>query len=224
MMLSPKLGALNMRKLTLLLSCLLLAMIAGCSSEQKATSSTSATSTAKPAPEAPEYITGRAAFQKLFVSARSFAPDIKPFRLQSNYLPDAPTSEGKAGIWRGYFASPSKSEAKSYTWSGVSGENFPDRGVSHGTEDTWNPSNSSAQVWELAYLKIDSDKAYELAQKHGGDKLTKKDPKQPVSFMLDWNKQDSKLLWHVVYGTNANDAKLRIAVDASSGEFVRNEH
>lgn len=212
-----------MRKITLTLSCLLLAMLAGCSSDQK-TSSTSASSNAKPAAEAPEYITGRAAFQKLFISARSFAPDIKPFRLQSNFVADAPTAEGKAGIWRAYFASPSKGEAKSYTWSGVSGENMPDRGVSHGTEDTWNPSNSSAQVWELPYLKIDTDKAYEVAEKHGGDKLTKKDPKQPVYFMLDWNKQDAKLLWHVIYGTNANDAKLRIAVDASTGEYVRTEH
>jgi hypothetical protein len=79
-------------------------------------------------------------------------------------------------------------------------------------------------VWELPYLKVDSDKAYEVAQKHGGDKLTKKDAKQPVMFILDWDQHESKLLWHVVYGTGVNDAKLRIAVDASSGEFVRNEH
>lgn len=212
-----------MRKLTLTLSCCLLAMLAGCSSDQKP-AATSSSSAAKPAAEAPEYITGRAAFQKLFISARSFAADIKPFRLQSGYVADAPTAEGKAGIWRSYFASPSKREAKSYTWSGVSGENMPDRGVSHGTEDTWNPSNSSSQVWELPYLKVDSDKAYEVAQKHGGDKLTKKDPKQPVMFILDWDGHEQKLLWHVIYGTSANDAKLRIAVDASSGEFVRNEH
>ena len=212
-----------MRKLTLTLSCCLLAMLAGCSSDQKP-AATSSSSAAKPAVEAPEYITGRAAFQKLFISARSFAADIKPFRLQSGYVADAPTAEGKAGIWHCYFASPSKREAKSYTWSGVSGENMPDRGVSHGTEDTWNPSNSSSQVWELAYLKVDSDKAYEVAQKHGGDKLMKKDAKQPVTFILDWDGHEQKLLWHVIYGTSANDAKLRIAVDASSGEFVRNEH
>jgi hypothetical protein len=212
-----------MRKLTLILSCFLLALLAACSSDQK-TASNSSTTAAKPAVQAPEYITGRAAFQKLFISARSFATDTKPFRLQSGFVADAPTAEGKAGIWRGYFASPSKGEAKSYTWSGVSGENMPDRGVSHGTEDTWNPSNSSAQVWELPYLKVDTDKAYEVAQKHGGDKLTKANPKQPVIFTLDWDKHESKLLWHVMYGTGMTDAKLRIAVDASSGEFVRNEH
>jgi hypothetical protein len=211
-----------MRKLTITLSCCLLAMLAGCSSDQKSASST--TSSAKPAVEAPEYITGRSAFQKLFISARSFATDTKPIRLQSGYVADAPTAEGKAGIWRGYFASPAKRESKAYTWSGVSGENMPDRGVSHGTEDTWNPSNSSAQVWDIVYLKVDSDKAYEVAQKHGGEKLTKADPKQPVTFMLDWNGHEQKLIWHVIYGSSANDAKLRIAVDASSGEFLRNEH
>ena len=116
-----------MRKLTLILSCFLLAMLAACSSDSK-TASTS-TPAAKPAAEAPEYITGRAAFQKLMISARSFSTDIQPFRLQSGFTADAPVAEGKAGIWRGYFASPAKREAKAYTWSGVSGENMPDRGV-----------------------------------------------------------------------------------------------
>jgi hypothetical protein len=223
MMNSRQAGAPIMRKLTFILSCFLLVMLAACTSDTKSASSEK--SDAKPAAEAPEYITGRAAFQKLFISARSFAADTKPFRLQSGYVPDAPSAEGKAGIWRGYFASPSKRESKAYTWSGVSGENMPDRGVSHGTEDTWNPSNSSAQVWELPYLKIDTDKAYEVAQKHGGDKLTaKKDAKQPVTFILDWDQHESKLIWHVIYGTGMTDAKLRIAVDASSGEFIRNEH
>jgi hypothetical protein len=212
-----------MRKITLLLTCVLLALLAGCSSDEKTSSSNSATAEKKQV-EAPEYITGRSAFQKLFVAARGFAGDIQPFRLQSNYVAGAPTTEGKAAIWRGYFASPSKREAKAYTWSGVTGDDLPERGVSHGTEDTWNPSSSSSHVWEIPYLKVDSDKAFEVAEKHGGDKLTKKDPKQPVTFILDWDQHESKLLWHVVYGTGFSDAKLRIAVDASTGEFVRNEH
>lgn len=209
-----------MKKITYLLACALLAILTGCSSDQPANSSNPA---AEKKTEAPDYITGRSAFQKLYLSARGFAADAQPFRLQSQFVADAPTSQGKAGVWRGYFASPSKREAKAFVWSGVSGTDMPDRGVSHGTEDTWSPSNTTARVWpDIQYLKIESDKAYEVAEKHGGDKLTKKDPKQPVIFILDWDGQ--KLLWHVVYGTSPNDAKLRIAVDASTGDFVRNEH
>jgi len=68
MMISRHDGAPNMRKLTLILSCFLLVMLAACSSDTKTVSSEK--SDAKPAAEAPEYITGRAAFQKLFISAR----------------------------------------------------------------------------------------------------------------------------------------------------------
>jgi hypothetical protein len=31
------------------------------------------------------------------------------------------------------------------------------------------------------------------------------------------------LLWHVVYGTNRETAKLRVAVNASTGEFSKVE-
>ncbi len=210
-----------MRKITYLLCCALLASLTACSSDQPAKSKSENTAAEKKN-EAPDYISGRSAFQKLFLAARGFSPDVQPFRLQSQFVADAPTSQGKAGVWRGYFASPARREAKAFIWSGVSGPDMPDRGISHGTEDTWSPTNSSAKIWDIQYLKIDSDKAYEVAQKHGGEKLTKADAKQPVIFILDWD--GSKLIWHVVYGTSANDAKLRIAVDASTGDFIRNEH
>ena len=51
----------------------------------------------------------------------------------------------------------------------------------------------------------------------------KKDPKQPVFFVLDWDASKNQLLWHVIYGSSQDEAKLRIAVDATSGEFVRVE-
>jgi hypothetical protein len=178
----------------------------------------------KPAPQAAEYETGRAAFQKLYVAARGFAPDVRPYRLQSLYTKDAPVQEGKAGIWSAQFASAARRSIKAYTWSGMSGEDMPERGVSHGTEDTYNPSNSSTRVWDIAFLKVDSDGAFKTAQEHGGEALTKKDPKQPVVYLLDWDPAKNELVWHVIYGTDQNDAKLRIAVDASSGIFLGKEH
>ncbi len=209
----------RMRKLiSLALLSLTLSLIA-CEEKKAAPSPES-----KPAAEAPQYETGRAAFQKLYVAARGFSGDVKPYRLQSGYTPDAPVQEGKAGIWHAQFASATRRAIKAYTWSGVSGENMPERGVSHGTEDSYNPSNSSTRVFDIAFLKIDSDKAFKTAQEHGGEAITKKDPKQPITYILDWNGARNQLLWHVIYGTDANDSKLRIAVDASSGEFVAKEH
>ena len=178
--------------------------------------------TAKPAAAAPQYETGRLAFQKMYVAARGFAPDVQPFRLQSSYTKDSPVAEGKAGIWHASFASPSKRELKSYTWSGVSGPDMPDLGVSHGTEDEYNPANSSTRVFDIIFLKVDSDKALKVADEHGGAALMKKDPKQPVNFLLDWNGKN--LVWHVIYGESRNNAPLVIDVDASSGLYVGKEH
>jgi hypothetical protein len=192
--------------------------LAGCSSNKPASSQTS-----HAAPKQAEYETGRVAFQKLYLSARGWAGDATPFHLQSQYTPDSPVSEGKAGLWRASFASPARRMMKMFIWSGLVGADAPEQGVTFTTEDSWNPSNTSTRVFNFEFLKIDSDKAYEVAEKNGGNKLTKKDPKQPVFFVLDWDNAKNLLLWHVIYGTTQDDAKLRIAVNASTGEFERVE-
>jgi hypothetical protein len=210
-----------MRKLTALLTLVLaVTFFNACESKKEAPKESE---TAKPQTEAPEYETGRLAFQKLYISARSFAPDIQPFRLQSSFTKGAPVAEGKAGIWHASFASPSKRQLKSYTWSGVSGPDMPDRGVTHGTEDEYNPTNSSTRVFDNQFLKIDSDKAIKVADEHGGSALMKKDPNQPVIFLLDWNGKN-QLVWHVIYGENRNTAQLIIDVDASTGAYIGKGH
>jgi hypothetical protein len=202
-----------------------LALLTACSSNKPAESpSNSAQQPAKQAEaKQPQFETGRTAFQKMYLAARLWAPDIKPFRLQSQYTPDAPTNEGKAGLWRCSFASQAKHAMKMFIWSGLVGPDAPEQGVTFTAEDSWSPTNTATQVFELAFLKIDSDQAYDVAQKHGGEKLLKKNPKQPVFFILDWDSRKSTLFWHVVYGTSMDDAQLRIAVNATSGEFDRVE-
>ncbi len=203
--------------------CIALLILAGCSSSNPATNKSQSPSAAKPAPKPAEYETGRVAFQKMYLSARGWAADATPFRLQSQFAPDAPTAEGKAGLWRASFASPAKRMMKMFVWSGLVGPDAPERGITFSAEDTWNPTNASTQPFNVGFLKTDSDAAYEVAQQHGGDKLTKKDPQQPVVFVLDWNASKNELVWRVIYGSSADEAKLRVAVSATTGEFLRIE-
>lgn len=208
-----------MRNTLLLL--LLAALVAGCSSEpEKKESSPSPTA---PAAKKNEFETGRVAFQKTYISARGWAADAKPFRLESNCGFDAPVEQGKCGVWRAVFASAERRASKPFVWSGVSNPDAPPAGVNPGPEDDFNPSNPNTQPFDLAFLKQDSDKAFEVAQKHGGEKIMKADPKQPVKFVLDWWPKENKLKWHVIYGTSTADAKLRVAVDATIGEFLKVE-
>jgi hypothetical protein len=44
-----------------------------------------------------------------------------------------------------------------------------------------------------------------------------------VQYVLDWNRRENNLVWHVIYGTDRDSAKLRVAVDATTGGFLRLE-
>lgn len=206
----------------ILLGMLALGLLAGCSSEPEKPASSGG---AKPAPAKPadEYKTGRIIFQKLLVTARAWAGDAQPFRLESQYTKGAPVAEGQAGVWRATFASARRASAKSYLWSGVAADDATERGISPGLEDTFNPSNLSTHPFDINFLKIDSDQAFKVAQEHGGKELMKKTPDQPVLFVLDWDSRNNQLAWRVVYGDSRASAKLTVAVDASTGGFLRVE-
>ena len=181
--------------------------LAGCSSAP-----TPSTTAEKPQPKAPETITGSGAFFKCYIAARGWAPDAQPFGVESAA---STTHDGKAGEWRSGFASPARRTTQSYTWS--NGD------ITHSVEDTYSPTNSSTQVFNVQFLKTDTDKAFEVAQQHGGEKLLAQTPDTPVLFILDWNRQSNELVWHVIYGVDRESAKLRVAVNASTGEFSRVE-
>ena len=177
----------------------------------------------KPEVKAPETLTGRAAFYKTFIAARNYAADVKPFRIESTPTTEDNGQDGKATIWRASYASAMQRGVKPFIWSGSNLPDAPSRGVSPGNEDVYNPSNASTQVFDPAFLKIDSDQAFTEAQKHGGDKVLEKDSSIPVIYICDWNHNTNELIWHVIYGASRDEAKLTVAVNASTGEFIRVE-
>jgi hypothetical protein len=177
---------------------------------------------AKATPAANQLETGRFALQKMLAPARFWAPDAQPVRLESTNVKESNGHEGKAIFWRALFASPSRQKSEPFTWSGISSaDSHP--GVDHGAEDSYNPANRSARPFDLNFLKVDTDKAFEVAQQHGGKQVLEKDPKVAVSYLLDWDVQSGQLRWHVFYGGSESTGKLSVLVDASSGEFLRKE-
>ncbi len=185
--------------------------MAGCSSEP----SKPVPPAEKPQPKPPEQITGSAAFYKCYISARGWAADAQPYRVESEPTTDSKGRDGKAAEWRASFASPSLHTVRPYTWA------LGD--VSHSVEDAYSPTNSSTQIFNVQFLKTDTDKAFSIAQEHGGEKLLQKEPDTPVLYVLEWDRQTNSLLWHVIYGTDRDTAKLRVAVNASTGLFSRVE-
>lgn len=194
----------------------MLALLLACTSEPS--------KPAEPAkPAGPEMISGRSAFQKVYLAARGWAADAKPYRLEATATSDGNGHDGKWAVWRGSFASASRRSEKSFTWSGSAADGAPSRGINPGNEDSYSPSNSSTQVFDMAFLKKDSDEAFATAQKHGGDKVLEKSADTPVIYVCDWNHNTNELIWHVIYGAAREGAKLTVSVNASTGEFIRVE-
>jgi hypothetical protein len=201
----------------LLLALLSVALLGACNSN------TPKQPEAPPKPQPAELLTGRAAFQKVFIAARNYAVDAKPFRIESTPTSDGNGQDGKSALWRASFASPTQHGVKPFIWSGSNAPDAPSRGVSPGNEDVYNPGNASTQIFDVAFLKVDSDQAFAVAQKHGGDKILEKDPATPVIYICDWNHNTNELTWHVIYGADRDNAKLTVAVNATTGEFIRVE-
>jgi hypothetical protein len=205
----------NVKKAGLASSLALMLLFAGCDSTPTAPA-------AKATPAANQLETGRFALQKMLAPARFWAPDAQPVRLESINVKESNGHEGKAIFWRALFASPSRQKAEPFTWSGISSsDSHP--GVDHGAEDSYNPENRSARPFDLNFLKVDTDKAFDVAQQHGGKQVLEKDPKVAVSYLLDWDVQSGQLRWHVIYGGSESTGKLSVLVDASSGSFLRKE-
>ncbi|OLB87565.1 MAG: hypothetical protein AUI17_02515 [Acidobacteriales bacterium 13_2_20CM_2_55_5] len=202
----------------LLMAMLGLTILTGCTSEPA-----KPVQTEKPKPKTTEAVTGRTAFQKLYISARGWARDAQPYRLESQITADWKGKDGKSAVWRAYFASPSQRGVKPFIWSGSQAPDAPSPGITPGNEDTYNPTNSSTRVFDSAFIKLDSDKTLEVAQKHGGDKILQKNPDNPIVYVLNWDGVTNELIWRVIYGDSPEDAKLRVAVNASNGEFLRVE-
>jgi len=197
---------------------ILLALLTACSSDANKPAEE-----AKPEVKGPELLTARSAFQKLYIAARGWNQDARPYRIDSAVTSDGNGHDGKWAVWRGGFASPTQRSAKGYTWSGSAAEGAPSRGINPGNEDSYSPTNAPMQTWDIQFLKIDSDQAVATAMKHGGDKVLEKAPDTPVTYVCDWNHNTNQLIWHVIFGAGRESSKLTVSVDASTGEFIRVE-
>lgn len=194
----------------------LVLLVMGCDSEPEKPQGASQTTT-------PQLETGRFALQKMIVPARVWTSDAQPIRMTSSTAKDNLGHDGKSAYWQAAFASSARQKSESFSWSGLVGSSSPPRGVDHGPEDGFNPSNRSTQPFDLAFLKVDSSQAFDVAQQHGGKQLLEKNPNQEVMYVLDWDPRVGQLRWHVIYGSSENRSQLTVIVNGSTGEFLHKE-
>jgi len=200
-----------------------LLVLAGCGSRSSPSASGTTGETRTPEPpqaKEPVLYTGQEAFTRMMGNARRWTVDAVPVHLESELTSEANGQGGKSAVWRAYVASPSRNKVKTFVCSGSRLPDAPPWGVSWASIDRPLIAQFAALVFEPLLFKIDSDRAYSVALQHGGAALLKKNPKQPVTYVLEWNPKDRVLIWHVIFGPKLADAKGVGAINATTGIFI----
>jgi len=205
-------------RLAFALSVIGLVMLAlGCSSNENKTAETPA---AAPKKAEPSLYSGEEAFNRMLGLALKWAADAEPARVESVLNTESNGQGGKSTVWRGYFVSPSRRSTKTFVCSGSRLAGAPPYGVSpEGEEGAYN-AQSANLVFSHFLLKTDTDKAYEVAQAHGGDALVKKDAQQPVTYVLLKDKKLNVPVWFVIYGASEKERQGIGVINATTGGFV----
>ncbi len=164
--------------------------------------------------------TAKGCFSSMLNLAQRWSPDAMPFHMESEVNADTTGQEGKATVWRAFFASRSRGTMKTVSCSGSRLPTSPALGFSDTPEMPY-AANVPAAIFDSTSFQIDSDKAFAVTLEHGGAPLIKKDPQQPIFYLLDWDAKKKQLLWLVVYGTSEADRQGQCAIDAKTGAFIR---
>jgi hypothetical protein len=157
-------------------------------------------------------------FTRLDGQAHMWAPDAMPFHFESDFTAESTGQNGKSAVWRGIFASATRRAAKYFTCSGSREPGAPVFGLSANMEVPYNPN---FVVFNSFLLKVNSDKAFEVAQQHGGEGLLKKDPQQQVAYVLGMTRGQGVPYWYVIYGKDLKSNKGIGVVNATTGAFIR---
>lgn len=195
-----------------------LALLSGCSSSP---TPASAPETAAPAPQAkpPALYTGLQAFGCVQGLAQKWAVDAVPVRFESVINSESNGQGGKATVWKAAFISHSRRLMKYFACSGSRLKDSPPYGPSADIEQPY-ASDVPGMAFQPLFLKIDSDKAYEVAQAHGGDALIKKNPNQEVRYFVLWNPKQRVLQWYVMYGREKESSTGTGIVNALTGAYI----
>jgi len=192
--------------------------VACSSSENKSASETPAP--AAPVKKEPSPYTGQQAFNQMTGLALKWASDAQPARLESVLNKETNGQDGKSTVWRAYFVSPSRHATETIVCSGSRLPDAPPYGVSvEGGEGTYNAESANLAFLGLL-LKTDTDEAYKIAQQHGGDAIIKKDPQQPITYVLLKEPKHNVPVWYVIYGASEKDRKGIGVINATTGAFV----
>ncbi len=191
--------------------------LAGCS-EQPAPPTAAKKEEAKPEP-----VTGQSALFKMYQVARTWAPDAAVLKLDSVRVDGVPDQPGKSAGWEAVFTSEQRATSHAFTWYAVDQEPNIHKGVFAGSEQNYSGGHGETTPFLIADVKIDTDAALATA-KGKEEAFEKKNPGQPVIYLLEKSSKFGHPAWRVVWGESVSTSGFSVYVDASTGTFLEIMH
>jgi len=192
-------------------------LLAGCS-EQPAPPAAAKKEEAKPEPA-----TGQSALFKMYQVARAWAPDAAVLKMDSVRVEGVADQPGKSAGWEAVFTSEQRASSHAFTWYAVDQEPTIHKGVFGGSEESYSGAHGATTPFLIADVKIDTDAALATA-KGKEEAFEKKNPGQPVIYLLEKSSRFANPAWRVIWGESVSTSGFSVFVDASSGTFLEIMH
>ncbi len=169
-------------------------------------------------PKAPEAVAARSVYFEMHKAARAWAPDLLALTLKSGEVPNVKNEGGKAGLWTAVFVSPSRHEARTFSYAAAANGADLRKGINVSDKQAWNGATPASKAFVNAEFSVDSDAAYAAAAEKASGWL-KTHPAAKVTFTLGNSSRFPGPVWYIMWGTSKNGYVAY--VDAATGTVVK---
>jgi len=176
------------------------------------------TKPAAAATESNDPISAKTAFWQMYKSAHAWSADLTPLTLESKTMPGMKSEAGKSMMWTATFGSPTKREARTFTYAVTAQGPDVMKGVTVGRALPWGGPRQDALPFDTADLSVDSDAAFKAALADAGDWVSKH-PGKPVSLALGNASRYPAPVWFVMWGDKKSG--YAVYVNAKTGAVIK---
>jgi hypothetical protein len=190
-------------------------LLSGCS--EAPTPAKVETEAKKEPAKAPEAVTAQLAFYEMYKPARTWATDPLALSVTSGEVPNIKNEGGKAGLWTAIFVSPSRREARSFTYAVVDNGDIR-KGVNISNALPWGGATKESKPFSNSEFAVDSDAAYKVAADKAEAPWLKAHPGEKATLRLGNASRFAAPIWYIMWGsTKGGYAAL---VNATTGAIV----
>jgi hypothetical protein len=204
-------------KVLLTATAIVAALVLSACSEAPNTPAKVETEVKKEPAKAPEAVTAQQAFYDMYKPARTWATDLLALSVTSGEVPNIKNGDGKAGLWTAVFVSPSRMEARTFTYAVVDDGDIR-KGVNVGNVLSWGGATKTSKPFTSSEFAVDSDVAYKTAFAKAEDWL-KKHPNMQPTFRLGNASRFAAPVWYIMWGTTKNG--YAALVNATTGAIEK---